>query len=130
MGIFNLDEEEVADQVQIKNYRPQGFRYKEKPAMVPPVSQSEASRLVPDQPPGRVVNTYSREWLRECLARHVAKMPASKAQAFLDGYKAKHSELAYKQLHDDVREVQTFGFLQLEQHADAEQKALQPPLFN
>jgi hypothetical protein len=130
MGFFSLDEDETEDQVQIKNYRPQGFRYKEKPTVVQPVSQSEAGRLVPDQPQGRVVDTYGREWLRECLARHVAKMPASKAQVFLDGYKAKHSELAYKQLHDDVREVQTFGFLQLEQHADDEQKTLQPSLFN
>jgi hypothetical protein len=118
MGTFSLDEDEAEERVQIKNYRPQGFRYKEKPTPVQPVSKSEASRLVPDQPMGRVVNTYSREWLRECLARHIAKLPTSKAEAFLEGYKAKHSVLAYRQLCEDVREVQNLGFLKEAQPDD------------
>lgn len=110
----------------LQNFQSSSFKYKNKET---PPPKAESPRAVPPMPKERVVNTYSQEWMRECFARHIACLPATKAQSFLLSYQEKHSPEAYEQLLKDVSAIQRKGYLsEADLHGPAEVN--QPALFS
>ena len=112
MSIFDLDEQTDVRPKKgpsIPNYRPDNFRYKNQKQKAQP--KELANRIVPNMPKGRIVDTSSEAWRRECFARHIAQLPLVKAMQFVEGYEAKHGALAAARLSSDIAAIESKGYL-------------------
>jgi hypothetical protein len=112
MSVFDLDEvseRTVPGKKALPDYRPANFRYKNHK----PKKQTDdvSKRVVPPLPLGRVVDTYSQAWMRECFARHIAQLPLGKAMQFVEGYEAKHGAQAAARLSSDIAAIEAKGYL-------------------
>lgn len=112
MSVFDLDEvseRPAPSKRALPDYQPANFRYKNhKPKKQ---INEPLTRVIPPMPLGRVVDTYSEAWKRECFARHVARMPIGHSLQFVEDYRAKHGEQSAAKLSCDIAAIESKGYL-------------------
>ena len=70
---------------------------------------------IPDRPEGRLVDTYSELWKRECMAREIARMPQADQYDFFEKWLNKHGHLENIKLLGQVNAIYQKGFLEPEE---------------